>query len=84
MKLEFPHKKFVGIAKLVPHVSAEAQDIILKMLTYNADDRLTAALCLKHPFFKDVRDQELALMTVGGPKGFGRSISRSNLNENTS
>ena len=43
MKLEFTPKKFVGIAKLIPHVSAEAQDIILKMLTYNADDRYTAS-----------------------------------------
>lgn len=42
MKLEFPAKKFVGIAKLIPHVSAEAQDLILKMLTYNAEDRYTA------------------------------------------
>jgi renal tumor antigen len=43
MKLDFPPKKFVGIAKLIPHVSPEAQDIILKMLTYNADDRYTAS-----------------------------------------
>ena len=43
MKLEFPTRKFVGIAKLIPHVSSEAQEIILKMLTYNADDRLTAS-----------------------------------------
>jgi len=39
----------------------------MKMLTYNADDRLTASICLKHPFFKDLRDQELAQMTAGGP-----------------
>jgi len=24
MKLEFPSKKFVGIAKLIPHVSSDA------------------------------------------------------------
>jgi len=56
MKLEFPPKKYIGIAKLIPHVSAEAQDIILKMLAYNADDRYTASLCLKHSYFKDLRD----------------------------
>ena len=32
MKLEFAPKKFQGISKLIPHVSAEAQDVILKML----------------------------------------------------
>ncbi len=60
MKLEFPTKKFVGIAKLIPHVSAETQDLILKMLTYNADDRYTASQCLKHPYFKELREQDMA------------------------
>jgi renal tumor antigen len=56
MKLEFTPKKFVGIQKLIPHASADAQDIILKMLIYNSDDRYTASQCLKHPFFKELRD----------------------------
>ena len=56
MKLEFPTKKFIGIAKLIPHVSAEAQEVILKMLTYNADDRPTASQLIKMPYFKDLRD----------------------------
>jgi hypothetical protein len=43
MKLDFPPKKFVGIASLAPHVSQDARDVITKMLTYNADDRPTAA-----------------------------------------
>jgi len=43
MKLEFQPKKYAGIAKLIPHVSADAQDLILKMLIYNADDRYTAS-----------------------------------------
>ena len=56
MKLEFTPKKFVGIQKLIPNASADAQDIILKMLIYNSDDRYTASQCLKHPFFKELRD----------------------------
>ena len=32
MKLEFQPKKYEGIAKLIPHVSADAQDLIRKML----------------------------------------------------
>lgn len=43
MKLEFAPKKFVGIAKLAPHVSPEAQEVILKMLIYNSDERYTAS-----------------------------------------
>lgn len=84
MKLEFPPKKFNGISKLIPHVSSEAQDLILKMLIYNSDVRYTASLCLKHPYFKDLRDLDNAQLTAIGPQGFGRSISRSNLVENTS
>lgn len=43
MKLDFAPKKFVGISKLSPHVSKEAQEIILKMLIYNSDQRYTAS-----------------------------------------
>ena len=53
MKLEFPTKKFVGIANLVPNVSEECRDIICKMLIYNADNRYTASQLLRHPFFAD-------------------------------
>jgi len=43
MKLEFPPKKFQGINNLIPNVTEEARDIILKMLIYNADTRYTAS-----------------------------------------
>ncbi len=39
--------------------------MILKMLTYNADERPTAAQCLKYQYFKDLRDQEVAQFTAG-------------------
>ncbi len=29
-----------------------------KLLTYNPDERLTANQALKHPYFKDLREQE--------------------------
>lgn len=43
MEFNFQPKKFVGISKLVPHVSADAQDVIMKMVIYNSDDRFTAS-----------------------------------------
>lgn len=43
MEFNFPTKKFVGIAKLIPHVSQECQDLILHMLKYNADERYTVS-----------------------------------------
>jgi len=32
-----------GIVKLVPHVSPECVDLIVKLLAYNPDDRLRCA-----------------------------------------
>ena len=83
MKLDFKPQPFVGIANLIPNVSPEAQEIILKMLIYNADQRYTASQLLRHNFFKELRDYEMAQFTAG-PSGFARSISRSNLAENLS
>ena len=42
MKMDFKPQPFAGIANLIPNVSAEAQQVILKMLIYNADQRFTA------------------------------------------
>ena len=53
------------------------------MLIYDADQRYTASQLLRHNFFKDLRDYEMAQFTAG-PSGFARSISRSNLAENLS
>lgn len=83
MKLEFPTKKFVGIDKLIPNVSEECREIILKMLIYNADNRYTASQLLRHPFFADQREYEMEKFPQGS-QGFARSISRSNLAENLS
>ena len=56
MKLEFAPKKFQGIAKLIPHVTTDAQEVILKMLIYKEEDRFTANQLLKLPYFKDLRE----------------------------
>ena len=42
MDFNFPTREGVGIDKQIPHVSAEAKDLINKLLTYKAQDRITA------------------------------------------
>lgn len=42
MEFNFPEKRGTGIASLITHVSPEAVDLIMKMLIYNPDDRITA------------------------------------------
>ena len=50
-----------GIAKLIPQASPEVIDLIEKLLIYNADNRITASQALKHPWFREIREQETML-----------------------
>lgn len=61
MELNFPPQEGSGIYKLIPHASDEAKDLIVKLLIYNPDNRITANSALKHPWFKEIRDQEMIL-----------------------
>ena len=57
MEFDFPTKKGTGIAKLIPQYP-EACDVITKLLTYNHNHRMTASQAMKHPYFKEFREQE--------------------------
>eukprot|EP01017_Pseudomicrothorax_dubius_P040013 TRINITY_DN6212_c0_g1_i2.p1 TRINITY_DN6212_c0_g1~~TRINITY_DN6212_c0_g1_i2.p1 ORF type:complete len:389 (-),score=81.23 TRINITY_DN6212_c0_g1_i2:59-1225(-) len=67
MDFNFPQKEGKGIAKYIPHASQEAIDLIEKLLAYNPDDRLTAKQALKHPYFKDLVEQERRAQMPAGP-----------------
>eukprot|EP00191_Tetraselmis_sp_GSL018_P004668 CAMPEP_0177599674 /NCGR_PEP_ID=MMETSP0419_2-20121207/13129_1 /TAXON_ID=582737 /ORGANISM="Tetraselmis sp., Strain GSL018" /LENGTH=410 /DNA_ID=CAMNT_0019092443 /DNA_START=457 /DNA_END=1690 /DNA_ORIENTATION=- len=58
MDFNFPPKEGTGIEKLIPHVNPECVELITKLLAYNPDDRLSARQALRHPYFKEIRDQE--------------------------
>lgn len=58
MDFNFPQKEGTGIAQLIPHVSSDCQELIIKLLAYNPDERPTAKQALNHPYFKDLRSQE--------------------------
>ena len=42
MEFNFPKKEGTGIAKLIPNVSPDATEIIVRLLEYNADNRISA------------------------------------------
>jgi len=57
MEFDFPEKKGTGVASLIPNFG-EAAEIISKLLNYNHNHRLSAQQALKHPYFKEMREQD--------------------------
>lgn len=58
MDYDFPKKQGTGLAKLLPHVSAEALDLMKKLLTYDEEQRCTAKEALRHPYFAKLREAD--------------------------
>ena len=55
VNFDFPQQKGIGIAQLIPHASPECVDLMMKMLAYDASERITAREALRHPYFREVR-----------------------------
>jgi renal tumor antigen len=68
MDFDFPVKQGTGITKLLPHATPEALDLMMKLLTYNPDERPSAKQALRHPYFKEIRelDKKLRKSKNGG------------------
>lgn len=58
INFDFPAQKGIGIPQLVPHAAPEAIDLMVKLLKYDAAERITAREAMRHPYFKDVRESE--------------------------
>mmetsp|Transcript_20186 Transcript_20186/g.47814 ORF Transcript_20186/g.47814 Transcript_20186/m.47814 type:complete len:573 (+) Transcript_20186:182-1900(+) len=58
MELNFPPKEGSGISKLIPHALEECNDLILKLLAYNPEDRLSARQALRHTYVKELREMD--------------------------
>lgn len=58
MEFNFPKKEGTGITKLIPQVQVEVQEVIVKLLVYNSDNRMSAGQALKHPAFKELREAD--------------------------
>lgn len=52
----FPEKEGTGIARLIPHASADCLNLITLLLIYNPAQRISASAALKHPYFKELFD----------------------------
>lgn len=67
MEFDFPEKKGTGFQKMIPQYP-EAADIISKLLIYNHNHRMSATQALKHPYFKELREQDRLMQegSIGG------------------
>eukprot|EP00601_Ochromonadales_sp_CCMP2298_P019774 CAMPEP_0173303286 /NCGR_PEP_ID=MMETSP1143-20121109/18812_1 /TAXON_ID=483371 /ORGANISM="non described non described, Strain CCMP2298" /LENGTH=622 /DNA_ID=CAMNT_0014243993 /DNA_START=44 /DNA_END=1914 /DNA_ORIENTATION=- len=74
ISFDFPPQKGVGIPQLLPHASPDAVDLIVKMLRYDASERMTAREALRHPYFKDVREQGLKVGAEMANKTMGLAV----------
>ena len=61
MELNFTPTEGTGLVKLIPHASEEVKDLIVKLLIYNPDNRITASQASKHAWFRDIREQDQQL-----------------------
>ena len=67
----FPHKEPQPMTKLIPHCSPDCIDIIVKLLAYDPDDRLSARQAVKHTYFKDLRANEIKEKQAAAAHGEG-------------
>lgn len=68
MDFNFPPKEGTGIAKLIPHASPECIELVSKLLEYNPDDRLSARQALRHPYFRQLREQDKRQQAMMSPE----------------
>lgn len=53
-----PSSQPLGLESLLPNASPELIDVMKGLLEYDPDVRLSARQALKHPYFKDLRDED--------------------------
>jgi len=58
IEFNFAEKVGSGIAKLIPHADETCIDLIVKMLAYDPEDRLSARQALRHPYFGELRQAD--------------------------
>ena len=55
LDFNFPYKRGTGLAKMIPFGTPECRELLLQLLIYDPDDRMSARQAIRHPFFREMR-----------------------------
>lgn len=58
ISFDFVPQTGVGIPHFIPHASSDALDLMIKMLKYDAAERITSREAMRHPYLKEFREAE--------------------------
>ncbi|XP_049595517.1 MAPK/MAK/MRK overlapping kinase isoform X2 [Syngnathus scovelli] len=79
MNFNFPTKKGSGLSRLLPGCAAPAVSLLYHMLAYDADERITAAMVLRHTYFRELRLAEKKCERIpevsGLLEGMGKKVT---------
>lgn len=84
ISFDFPPQKGIGIPQLIPQASPDSVDLIVKLLKYDATERITAREAMRHPYFKDVREAEAKLLSESKQSTTNSNVSTNNNSMNMS
>ena len=51
ISFDFPQQKGLGIPQLIPHAPADGVELMVKLLRYDASERISAREAMRHPYF---------------------------------
>lgn len=54
LDFNFPYKRGSGLAKMIPFGTPECRELLLQLLIYDPDDRMSARQAIRHPFFREM------------------------------
>jgi hypothetical protein len=69
ISFDFPQQKGLGIPQLIPHAPADGVELMVKLLKYDASERISAREAMRHPYFRDIREQEARAGAGGVTQG---------------
>ena len=77
ISFDFPPQKGIGIPQLIPHAPADGVDLMVKLLKYDASERITAREAMRHPYFRDIRETEARAASTLAANADNQSVAGS-------